>query len=50
MIGELDEYGMVLNLSDVKHIIAREVTSRLDFTYLNEHGQSSSGHYPLLRT
>jgi len=36
MIGELDEYGMVLNLSDVKHIIAREVTSQLDFTYLNE--------------
>lgn len=36
MAGELDEYGMVLNLSDVKHIIKREVTSQLDFSYLNE--------------
>ncbi|MBW4522867.1 MAG: 6-carboxytetrahydropterin synthase [Scytolyngbya sp. HA4215-MV1] len=36
MAGELDEYGMVLNLSDVKHIIQREVTSQLDFSYLNE--------------
>ena len=36
MTGELDEYGMVLNLSDVKHVIKREVTSQLDFSYLNE--------------
>jgi len=36
MIGELDEYGMVLNLSDVKHVIKREVTNHLDFSYLNE--------------
>ncbi|MBF2078133.1 MAG: 6-carboxytetrahydropterin synthase [Synechococcales cyanobacterium T60_A2020_003] len=36
MEGELDEYGMVLNLSDVKHVIKREVTSQLDFSYLNE--------------
>ncbi len=36
MVGELDEYGMVLNLSDVKHVIKREVTSQLDFAYLNE--------------
>ncbi|MGQ9869425.1 6-carboxytetrahydropterin synthase [Leptodesmis sp.] len=36
MVGELDEYGMVLNLSDVKHIIKREVTSQLDFSYLNQ--------------
>ena len=36
MLGELDEYGMVLNLSDVKHVIRREVTSQLDFSYLNE--------------
>jgi 6-pyruvoyltetrahydropterin/6-carboxytetrahydropterin synthase len=36
MAGELDENGMVLNLSDVKHIIKREVTSQLDFSYLNE--------------
>ncbi len=35
MEGELDEYGMVLNLSDVKPIIKREVTGPLDFSYLN---------------
>ncbi|MCZ2201261.1 6-pyruvoyl tetrahydropterin synthase [Cylindrospermopsis raciborskii CENA303] len=36
MSGELDEYGMVLNLSDVKQVIKSEVTSELDFSYLNE--------------
>ncbi|BAZ01457.1 putative 6-pyruvoyl tetrahydropterin synthase [Tolypothrix tenuis PCC 7101] len=36
LIGELDEYGMVLNLSDVKQVIKREVTSQLDFSYLND--------------
>lgn len=36
MVGELDEYGMVLNLSDVKHTIQQEVTSQLDFSYLND--------------
>ncbi|MCS6812133.1 MAG: 6-carboxytetrahydropterin synthase [Cyanobacteria bacterium] len=36
MIGDLDEYGMVLNLSDVKHIIQREVTNPLNFSYLND--------------
>jgi len=36
MLGELDDYGMVLNLSDVKHVIKQEVTSQLDFSYLNE--------------
>ncbi len=36
MVGELDEYGMVLNLSDVKHVIKQEVTSQLDFSYLNQ--------------
>ncbi|MDJ0674988.1 MAG: 6-carboxytetrahydropterin synthase [Calothrix sp. MO_167.B42] len=36
MAGELDEYGMVLNLSDVKHVIRKEVTSQLDFSYLND--------------
>jgi 6-pyruvoyltetrahydropterin/6-carboxytetrahydropterin synthase len=36
MAGDLDEYGMVLNLSDVKQVIKREVTSQLDFSYLNE--------------
>lgn len=35
MAGELDEYGMVLNLSDVKHVIKKEVTSQLDFSCLN---------------
>ena len=34
--GELDQYGMVLNLSDVKHVIKREVSSQLDFSYLND--------------
>jgi 6-pyruvoyltetrahydropterin/6-carboxytetrahydropterin synthase len=36
LVGELDEYGMVLNLSDVKHVIKREVTGQLDFSYLND--------------
>jgi 6-pyruvoyltetrahydropterin/6-carboxytetrahydropterin synthase len=36
MLGELDRYGMVLNLSDVKQVIKREVTGQLDFSYLNE--------------
>ncbi len=36
MEGELDGYGMVLNLSDVKHVIKREITSQLDFAHLND--------------
>ncbi|MGG6297935.1 6-pyruvoyl trahydropterin synthase family protein [Leptolyngbya sp. AN02str] len=36
MEGDLDEYGMVLNLSDVKQVIKREVTSQLNFAYLND--------------
>lgn len=36
MLGELDEYGMVLNLSEVKHTIRREVTQQLNFSYLND--------------
>jgi 6-pyruvoyltetrahydropterin/6-carboxytetrahydropterin synthase len=36
MLGELDQYGMVLNLSDVKHVIRKEVTGQLNFAYLNE--------------
>jgi 6-pyruvoyltetrahydropterin/6-carboxytetrahydropterin synthase len=36
LLGELDEYGMVLNLSDVKQVIKREVTGQLDFSYLND--------------
>ena len=34
--GELNEHGMVLNLSDVKQVIKREVTSQLDFSYIND--------------
>ncbi len=34
--GELNQHGMVLNLSDVKQVIKREVTSQLDFSYLND--------------
>jgi len=36
MEGDLDEYGMVLNLSDVKQVIKREITSQLDFAHLND--------------
>ncbi len=36
MGGGLDGDGMVLNLSDVKHAIRREVTGQLDFRFLNE--------------
>ncbi len=35
MLGEIDNSGMVLNLSEVKHTIAKEVTSQLNFSYLN---------------
>ncbi|MDF5727379.1 MAG: 6-carboxytetrahydropterin synthase [Rhizonema sp. PD38] len=34
--GELDEYGMVLNLSNVKQVIKQEITNQLDFSYLND--------------
>jgi 6-pyruvoyltetrahydropterin/6-carboxytetrahydropterin synthase len=36
MLGELDEYGMVLNLSEVKHTIKHEVTGQLDYSFLND--------------
>ena len=36
MGGGLDADGMVLNLSDVKHAIRREVTGQLDFRFLNQ--------------
>jgi 6-pyruvoyltetrahydropterin/6-carboxytetrahydropterin synthase len=36
MAGELDKYGMVLNLSDVKQVIKREVTSQLNVVCVNE--------------
>ncbi|MDJ0681817.1 MAG: 6-carboxytetrahydropterin synthase [Xenococcaceae cyanobacterium MO_167.B52] len=34
--GELDEYGMVENLSNVKKVIKEEVTSQLNYAYLND--------------
>jgi 6-pyruvoyltetrahydropterin/6-carboxytetrahydropterin synthase len=36
MLGPVDEYGMVLNLSEVKHVIKREVTAQLDLNTLND--------------
>ena len=33
--GELDQYGMVENLSTVKKVIKQEVTSQLNYSYLN---------------
>jgi len=36
LIGELDQYGMVQNLSNVKKVIKNEVTSQLDYGYLND--------------
>ncbi|KGG13268.1 MULTISPECIES: 6-carboxytetrahydropterin synthase [Prochlorococcus] len=36
MEGQLNNDGMVLNLSDVKHAIKAEVTDQLDFRFLNE--------------
>lgn len=34
--GVVDAYGMVVNLSDVKAILQREIIEPLDFSYLNE--------------
>jgi len=36
LAGELNEYGMVQNLSKVKQVIKQEITSQLDFSYLND--------------
>ncbi|WP_017328086.1 6-carboxytetrahydropterin synthase [Synechococcus sp. PCC 7336] len=36
MKGEVDEYGMVLNLSDVKQILRSRVIEPLNFSYLNQ--------------
>ncbi len=36
LIGEIDQYGMVENLSTVKQVIKEEVTSQLDYSYLND--------------
>jgi 6-pyruvoyltetrahydropterin/6-carboxytetrahydropterin synthase len=35
LASELDRYGMVLNLSEAKAIIHREIVEALDFSYLN---------------
>lgn len=34
--GLLDQYGMVENLSYVKQVIKKEITSQLDYAYLND--------------
>lgn len=34
--GEIDQYGMVMNLSEVKPVIREEITDQLDNAYLNE--------------
>lgn len=36
LYGDIDDYGMVLNLSDVKHVIKKEVTGQLDYRFLND--------------
>lgn len=36
LYGELDQYGMVENLSYVKQVIKEEVTRQLDYAYLND--------------
>ncbi len=36
LAGELDQYGMVQNLSYVKKIIKQEITSQLDYSHLND--------------
>lgn len=34
--GEIDRYGMVQNLSHVKQVIKQEITSQLNYAYLND--------------
>ncbi|MEO1133422.1 MAG: 6-carboxytetrahydropterin synthase [Cyanobacteria bacterium J06639_1] len=36
MAGEVDEYGMVLNLSDVKRVLRSRVIEDLNFAFLNQ--------------
>jgi 6-pyruvoyltetrahydropterin/6-carboxytetrahydropterin synthase len=36
LMGELDKYGMVQNLSHVKQVIKQQVTSQLNYAYLND--------------
>ncbi|CAN5762009.1 6-carboxytetrahydropterin synthase [soil metagenome] len=44
--SELDPYGMVLNLTEAKDIIRREVVEPLDFSYLNETWQAFQATLP----
>ncbi len=44
--SELDPYGMVLNLTEAKDIIRREVIEPLDFSYLNETWQAFQATLP----
>jgi 6-pyruvoyltetrahydropterin/6-carboxytetrahydropterin synthase len=46
LYGELDQYGMVENLSYVKEVIKREVTSQLDYAYLNQVWSEFEGTLP----
>ncbi|WP_267384770.1 6-pyruvoyl trahydropterin synthase family protein [Cyanobacterium sp. uoEpiScrs1] len=36
LIGEVDQYGMVENLSSVEQVIKKEVIDQLDYSYLND--------------
>ncbi len=36
LFGKLDQYGMIQNLSHVKKVIKKEVTTQLDYSYLND--------------
>ena len=36
LIGELDRYGMVENLSTVKRVIKQEITNQLNYSHLND--------------
>ena len=36
LAGDLDQYGMVENLSVVKQVIKQEITSQLNYSYLND--------------
>jgi 6-pyruvoyltetrahydropterin/6-carboxytetrahydropterin synthase len=36
LAGKVDQYGMVQNLSNVKRVIKQEITSQLDYAYLND--------------
>lgn len=36
LVGELDDNGMVINLSDVKPILQEQIIQQLDYAYLND--------------